>query len=98
MDSSEGRSLRHNEEERFASALLNAFVGTSKLKQVLWYRLGRNLDDIVPEQTDREAIVFELIQEANAGGWWAQLLQAARYSQPQNQPLLAFAQESGCPR
>lgn len=88
-------SLSHVDEEQFANALLSAFPKVFKLKQLLWYRLGRNLDDFVPEQSDREVVVFELIQEASAGGWWPQLLQAARHSQPQNSLLLEFGQQRG---
>ena len=95
MDAAAARSLEHDEEERFNAALLDAFTDDFKLEQMLWFRLGRKLAEIVPGESNRQKIVFKLIQDANAGGWWAQLLQAARDSQPQSLHLLTFAQEVG---
>ena len=85
MDAAAARSLKYDEEERFNAALLAAFDDSFELQRLLWHRLGRNLDDIVPNQANREQIVFELIRKANSGGWWAQLLVATRDSRPRIQ-------------
>lgn len=80
--------------QQFAAALLDAFPSQMKLVQMLRFRLDKNLPAI-SLGTNLQDIVFDLIGAAEAEGWTAKLLAAARESNPGNPELLAFAQQFG---
>lgn len=83
------------EYEQFSKALRDAVAyDVTRLARMLRYRLDKNLQDIIIGG-GLEEIVFEVIRVAEAEGWTAQLLAAARESNPGNPSLLAFAQQFG---
>jgi len=80
--------------EQFVNALLGAFPSQARLAQMIRFRLDRSLDAIALGGSLQE-IVFRLIETAEAEGWLAQLVAAARESNPGNSSLLVFAQQFG---
>lgn len=80
--------------KQFTDALLDAFPSRAKLAQMVKFRLEKNLDAIALGE-DLQEIVFKLIGAAEAEGWTAGLLTAARESNPGNPTLLAFSQQFG---
>ncbi|HVV88710.1 MAG TPA: trypsin-like peptidase domain-containing protein, partial [Kofleriaceae bacterium] len=80
--------------KRAVDAVVAAFPRPAKLEQMLQYRLEKDLEALVAPGalTDR---VFELFRVANAEGWDAQLVEAARASNPGSRELLALTQELG---
>lgn len=78
--------------QQLSDALVRAFPTPFRLQQMVQVRLDRNLATIASLVNPLDHVVFELIQEAQAGGWTEKLLLAARQSQPDNPDLLAFAQ------
>ena len=79
--------------QQFSEALRDAF-SPNRLRQMLRFRLDKNLDDI-SLAGDYETIAFDLIGAAEMEGWLPRLIQAARESNPGNASLLAFAQQFG---
>jgi V8-like Glu-specific endopeptidase len=78
--------------QQLTDALVNAFPSQAKLAQFVRFRLEKNLDAIAMGN-DLTEIVFKLIGTAEADGWVAELVAAARESKPRNLSLFAFAQE-----
>ncbi|MEU5934454.1 effector-associated domain EAD1-containing protein [Micromonospora sp. NPDC047187] len=74
----------------FSEALLDAFE-PDRLKQMLFYRLGKRLDRITMAR-DYESIVFELIMGARSEGWDDKLVLAARQSRPSDARIFEVAQ------
>jgi hypothetical protein len=73
--------------EQFSKALRDAVAyDARRLERLLRFRLDRNLQDIIVGGS-LEEIVFEVIRVAESGGWTAQLLRAARESNPGNPSL-----------
>jgi len=85
--------LTGRQHQQFSEALREAY-DAPRLKRMLRFRLEKNLDDITLAP-DLEGIVFTLIARAEAEGWTANLLRAARESNPGSPSLLAFAQQFG---
>ena len=77
--------------EQLSLALRDAF-SVQRLKEMLRFKLGKRLDDYSLGE-DYKEIVFEVITAAEAEGWTADLIQAARQSNPGNAGLQALAQE-----
>src|SRR3954468_1327140 len=69
--------LTGKEYEALTRALLAAFPSLSKLRQLLRFKLGKNLDSIALGD-DLAEIVFKLISTAEAEGWTARLVAGAR--------------------
>jgi hypothetical protein len=79
--------------EQFSKALRDSFTAAS-FERMLRFRLDRRLEDIIIDG-GMEQITFEVIKVAEAEGWTAALLGAARESNPGAPSLLAFAQQFG---
>ena len=77
--------------ERLSDGLRDAFT-VQRLREMLKFKLGKRLDDY-SLGSDYKEIVFELITAAEAEGWTAELLVAARQSNPGNARLQAVAEE-----
>ena len=77
--------------ERLSEALRRAFP-VQRLREMMTFKLDKRLDDYALGG-DYKEIVFELIMAAEAEGWTAELIQAARESNPGNAPLQALAQD-----
>lgn len=77
--------------ERLSAALRDAF-SLQRLREMLKFKLGARLDDI-SLGSDYKEIVFDVMVAAEAEGWTAELLVAARQSNPGNAALQAFAQD-----
>jgi hypothetical protein len=73
---------------KFQEALLNAF-NRSELEQLVYLRLGVNLNDVVADRPHRQ-VVFDLIKWANSQGKIESLLRAAREENPGNVLLRQF--------
>ena len=77
--------------EKLSEALRDAFA-VQRLKEMLKFKLGKRLEDL-SLGSDYMEIVFELITAAEAEGWTAELIVAARQSNPGNSLLTALAEE-----
>ncbi|MBD2341518.1 CHAT domain-containing protein [Calothrix sp. FACHB-156] len=84
-------SLTGQQRKQLQEALIDAFLNTSSLEQMLAFELDKNLRAIVGEGSLQD-VVFKLIQTANAEGWVKDLLRGARNSNPGNQKLRAIAE------
>ncbi len=78
--------------EQLLHALIDAFPAQMRLAQMVRFRLDKNLNALALGENLQD-IVFRLIEAAQADGWLAQLIAAARESNPGNPSLLAFAQQ-----
>jgi hypothetical protein len=81
--------LTGSQYERLLEALLSAFPRPRDLRRMLRLKLGLNFDDVVQAGTGRD-MVFELIETAEAEGWIADLVAAAREQNPMNADLAAI--------
>lgn len=77
------------------NALMSAFPGWSDLRQMTSDYLDIQLARLVPENSDLETQTFELVQWAESRGKLADLVVGARYANPDNLDLFAFAQKIG---
>jgi hypothetical protein len=77
--------------EQLSDALRDAF-SVQRFREMLRFKLGKRLDDYSLGE-DYKEIAFEVITAAEAEGWTADLVQAARQSNPGNPRLQALAQE-----
>lgn len=77
--------------EQLSGALRDAFP-VQRLREMLRFKLGKRLEDL-SLGSDYMEIVFELITAAEAEGWTAELIVAARQSNPGNAHLTALAEE-----
>jgi hypothetical protein len=75
--------------EEFAEALLDAYDFPG-LKQMLFFRLDRELEEITLGKNLRE-VVFELIRSARKEGWLPQFVQETHAHKPTNERLKRFA-------
>lgn len=78
--------------KQFTQALLDAFPEQQRLAEVVKFQFGKNLN-VIAMGNDLQAIVFRLIQAAEAEGWVDKLIAGARESNPGNSALFVFAQE-----
>jgi Effector-associated domain 1 len=83
--------LTGEQEQRLSDALRDAFT-LPDLRQLLKFKLQRNLDDVALG-SDLTEIVFNLIQTAERQGWTRALIVAAREANPGNAKLLAVSTE-----
>lgn len=77
--------------EQLSDALRDAF-SVQRFREMLKFKLSKRLDDYSLGE-DYKEIVFEVITAVEAEGWTAELIQAARQSNPGNAKLQALAQE-----
>jgi V8-like Glu-specific endopeptidase len=84
--------LNGQQYKQFTQALLDAFPEQQRLAEVVKFQFEKNLNAIAMGN-DLQAIVFRLIQAAEAEGWVDQLIAGARESNPGNSALFVFAQE-----
>jgi effector-associated domain 1 (EAD1)-containing protein/trypsin-like peptidase len=85
--------LKGPQRVKLSTALGSAFT-VQRLREALDFKLEKRLEDI-SLGGDYAQIRFEVIQAAEAQGWTAELVVAAREDNPGNAPLLAFAEEVG---
>ncbi len=78
--------------KQFHSALLSAFPTQAKLKQMVRFRLGQNLDAIATGE-NYSLVVFTLIKWAAAEGQLEELLTAALKENPGNLALQKFGEQ-----
>jgi Trypsin-like peptidase domain/Effector-associated domain 1 len=84
-------NLTGPQRKALSDALGNAFP-LKRLRELLDYRLDTRLDDVTLGD-DYQQIRFELIRDAEARGWTAELLVAARAENPGNSHLLAIGEQ-----
>lgn len=77
--------------EELLEALLSAFPDRPKLEQMLRLKLDKNLSEICGDGNLRD-VIFDLIKDAEAGGWTRRLLDAAIEKQPENPELKSFSE------
>ncbi|WP_375490861.1 effector-associated domain EAD1-containing protein [uncultured Nostoc sp.] len=78
--------------KQLTDALIEAFPEQIRLAEILRFRLNKNLNAYAMGN-DLKAIVFRLIQSAEAEGWVDELIAGARESNPGNPKLFVLAQE-----
>jgi Effector-associated domain 1/CHAT domain len=78
--------------QQLRDALIDAFPDKSGFEEMLYYGLKKNLNEIARDNS-LKIIVLDLIRTAEAQGWFLQLVDAARKSNPGNSRLQAIAQE-----
>jgi cellulose synthase operon protein C len=88
--SSAGLRLRGVQIAQLRDALLSAFRSRQELDELLDLKLDRRLDAIAPI-ADLRSTVFQVIKAAEAEGWTADLVAAAREARPGNRQLQDFA-------
>ncbi|MER9082087.1 trypsin-like peptidase domain-containing protein [Mesorhizobium sp. M0895] len=93
MDQANAINLTGTEMRAFVEALSASF-SVHRLKQMLRFRLEKDLDEISLAE-DKITLIFEVVDAARKEGWTASLLAASRASQPTNPRLLAFATSLG---
>jgi hypothetical protein len=77
--------------EQLSEALRDAFP-VQRFREMLKFKLDKRLDDY-SLGSDYKEIVFEIMTAAEAEAWTAELILAARQSNPRNAALQALAQE-----
>jgi len=82
---------------KLRDALISAFPEKSRLEQMLYFELGRNLNEITRD-SDLQDIAFKLIQTSESQGWLLDLVNAARKENSGNSELAAVAAELLEPR
>lgn len=75
--------------------LLREAFPRARFTEFLLYRLNRRTDDVAGEADDYPTVLRKVVQEANAGLWWRDLLREARNAVPADPGLLAFAEQFG---
>ena len=78
--------------EKLRDALIDAFPNKASLKQMVFFKLEKNLDAITGDYSLQE-IVFYLIEKSKAESWTKDLIIAARESNPGNPRLKEIAEE-----
>ncbi|WP_424097397.1 effector-associated domain EAD1-containing protein [Moorena producens] len=78
--------------QQLTNALISAFPDQQRLAQVVRFRLNKHLNSIAMGN-NLQAIVFGLIEAAEAQGWVDKLILGARESNPGNPALVAIALE-----
>ncbi|MGI2908756.1 effector-associated domain EAD1-containing protein [Tolypothrix sp. VBCCA 56010] len=84
--------LTGQQHRQLTEALLDTFPEQQRLAELVKFQFGKNLNAIAMGN-DLQAIVFRLIQAAEAQGWVDKLIAGARESNPGNPKLFVFAQE-----
>lgn len=78
--------------QKLRDALIGAFPERSSLEQLLYFELGKNLNEITKD-SNLQDVAFQLIQTAQAQGWLLTLVRVARKENPLNLQLEAIATE-----
>jgi hypothetical protein len=87
--------VRGKQYQQLVEALINAFPNTNALDQMLQFRLGKDLAVLAALPNPIGQVAFEVVGVANAEGWTARLIVAARESRPGNPKLLKLGQDFG---
>jgi hypothetical protein len=87
--------VRGQQYQQLVDALTNAFPGIPALTMMLQFRLAKNLAELAALPNPIDVVAFDVVGVANAEGWTAQLITAARESKPNNPKLLKLAEEFG---
>jgi hypothetical protein len=87
-------NLDSEQRKKLRDALISAFPEWSSLEQMLYFELGRNLNEITKDSNSPE-VAFRLIQTAESQGWLEDLICAARKQNPGNQQLQAIEVNTG---
>ncbi len=82
-------TLTRNQRRQLKEAFNDAFRTKAKLQQFVKDELDKNLDSIALGD-DLEELIYKLIENAESRGWEAELIFAARESNPDNPKLSAF--------
>lgn len=86
-------NLSGEQRKKLRDALISAFPSKSLVEQLLFFELEKSLNQIAPQDSNLNIIVFELIRKAESEGWLEDLVRAAHDSNPRNSLLQALAQE-----
>lgn len=84
--------LTGSQYQQLRDALVDAFPLEDRLTQVLKFRIDKDFYRF-KRGSDYDAVVFNLIQDAQAQGWLDKLVASARESNPGSPKLFVFAQE-----
>ncbi|MEC4819923.1 MAG: effector-associated domain EAD1-containing protein [Scytonema sp. PMC 1069.18] len=84
--------LNGQQYKQLTEALLDAFPEQQRLAELVQIQFEKNLNAIAMG-SDLRAIVYKLIQAAQAQGWIDQLIVGAHEFNPNNEKLSVFAQE-----
>ena len=77
---------------KLRDALISAFPERSSLEQLLFFELGKKLNEITKD-SNLQDVAFQLIQTAKSQGWLIELVSAARKENPGNSELEAITSE-----
>ena len=86
--------LDGRESRTLANLLSNAFL-PQRFTQFLFYRLDKHTHNYASQNDDYPTVLFKVVQAANAGLWWRDLLREARNAVPADPGLVAFAEQLG---
>lgn len=78
--------------KQLRDALVKAFPSQIRLAELVQFQFSKNLNAIAMGD-DLQAIVYKLIQRAQAEGWTDKLIEGARQANPGNLSLFIVAQE-----
>ncbi|MEM7131942.1 MAG: effector-associated domain EAD1-containing protein [Chloroflexota bacterium] len=81
-----------DEANALRDALLHAYNPNS-LEQMLFFQLGKNLNQIVGPGDNQRTAVFKVIQNSQEEGWTSDLVHAAHDENPGNPKLKAFVEQ-----
>jgi hypothetical protein len=87
--------VRGRQYQQLVEALTDAFPDTNSLARMMQFRLSKNLAVVAALPNNIEQVAFEVIGAANAEGWTAPLIAAARESRPGNPKLLKLGEDFG---
>lgn len=87
--------VRGKQYQQLVDALNNAFPDNASLARMMQFRLSKNLAQVAALPNTVEQVAFEVVGAANAEGWTAHLIAAARESRPGNPKLLKLGQDFG---
>ena len=82
-------TLQLKEAEMLRDALLSAFTIQS-FEQMLFFKLGKNYQEMVPPMANKRDAVLSVIRTAEMEGWTDELVYAARDYNPGNPRLKEF--------
>ncbi len=85
--------LTGSQYQQLTNALFDAF-NVQRFEQMLQFKLDKRLDRITLA-ADFQTVIFEVIKDAEAQGWTADLIRAALEMRPKDAALMAFAQQMG---
>lgn len=86
--------LNGSQFKELSDALIEAFPAYDDLERMLRFQLDKSLAAISLGR-NMKAVLFDVISDAQARGWTARLIAAARAENPDNDRIQAFAQKFG---